>query len=310
MKEEKRYRILSLDGGGAKGIYTLGVLAGIEKKLGSALVNHFDGFYGCSTGALIIADMALGRTVGHATEMYLENIPRIMGCYRACSRTKALRKVLEKEFGNGDFMNFKKEVTIFATSASKHLPLIFKSRHYKNYTNLNIIEPGAYHTITEALMASCSAVPFFEKAVIKKSFASEKEAVMDGTFAAENPILAAMIDMVKKYKKSKEEIIAVSVGTGEFPVGINTQFLLSTIIRLDKLLLLDRLMHLNTNTLQIITQAFFNDYNIIRINDKFTDPSLKTNLLEHNVKKLKLLYEKGRESFARAEKKFEKTYFK
>jgi uncharacterized protein len=41
----KLCRILSLDGGGAKGFYTLGVLKGIEGTLGAPLHKHFDLVY-------------------------------------------------------------------------------------------------------------------------------------------------------------------------------------------------------------------------------------------------------------------------
>ena len=50
-----RYRILSLDGGGAKGFYTLGVLKEIEAMLGQRLCDRFDLIFGTSTGAIIAA---------------------------------------------------------------------------------------------------------------------------------------------------------------------------------------------------------------------------------------------------------------
>jgi predicted acylesterase/phospholipase RssA len=48
-----RCRILSLDGGGAKGFYTLGVLKEIEAMLGCPLHTRFDLIFGTSTGAII-----------------------------------------------------------------------------------------------------------------------------------------------------------------------------------------------------------------------------------------------------------------
>src|SRR6185503_8235131 len=59
MKDDDTFRILSLDGGGAKGIYTLGFLSRVEAMLkarpGGAdkkLCDHFDLIYGTSTGAI------------------------------------------------------------------------------------------------------------------------------------------------------------------------------------------------------------------------------------------------------------------
>jgi uncharacterized protein len=49
-------RILSLDGGGAKGFYTIGVLAQVEAMLKRKLLcQHFDIIFGTSTGAIIAA---------------------------------------------------------------------------------------------------------------------------------------------------------------------------------------------------------------------------------------------------------------
>lgn len=47
------FRVLTLDGGGAKGIYTLGVLKGIEGMLGRPIHEGFDLIYGTSTGSII-----------------------------------------------------------------------------------------------------------------------------------------------------------------------------------------------------------------------------------------------------------------
>ena len=54
-------RILSLDGGGAKGFYTLGVLKEIEGMLRCPLYKRFDLVFGTSTGAIIASLIALGR---------------------------------------------------------------------------------------------------------------------------------------------------------------------------------------------------------------------------------------------------------
>ena len=51
--KDGRLRILSLDGGGAKGFYTLGVLFELEAMLNCPLHKHFDLVFGTSTGAII-----------------------------------------------------------------------------------------------------------------------------------------------------------------------------------------------------------------------------------------------------------------
>lgn len=58
-------RVLSLDGGGAKGFYTLGVLKEIEALVGVRLCEKFDLIYGTSTGAIIAA--LLGHTCSESS---------------------------------------------------------------------------------------------------------------------------------------------------------------------------------------------------------------------------------------------------
>ena len=52
------YAILSLDGGGSKGFYTLGVVSELEGLLGNPLSSKFDLIYGTSTGARIASALS------------------------------------------------------------------------------------------------------------------------------------------------------------------------------------------------------------------------------------------------------------
>ena len=58
----KLFRVLSLDGGGAKGFYTLGALMEVEALVGRRLCEKFDLIYGTSTGAIIAALLGLGKS--------------------------------------------------------------------------------------------------------------------------------------------------------------------------------------------------------------------------------------------------------
>ena len=53
--ENNELNILVLDGGGSKGVYSLGVLKELELKLGKPLYTHFGLIYGTSTGSIIPA---------------------------------------------------------------------------------------------------------------------------------------------------------------------------------------------------------------------------------------------------------------
>src|SRR5579859_1744666 len=85
-----RYRILSLDGGGSKGIYTLGVLCELESALGRPLYEHFQLVYGTSTGAIIAAMLSCGNSAAATKDKYLELAPKVMGNRSGRARTDAL----------------------------------------------------------------------------------------------------------------------------------------------------------------------------------------------------------------------------
>ena len=72
-------RILALDGGGAKGFYTLGVLKEIEALVGMPLYQRFDLIFGTSTGAIIAALLALGHTVDSIHGLYQDHVPTVIG---------------------------------------------------------------------------------------------------------------------------------------------------------------------------------------------------------------------------------------
>src|SRR3546814_6253945 len=63
-------RVLTLDGGGAKGFYTLGVLKEIEAMTGCPLHQRFDLVFGTSTGAIIASLIALGHGTDAILELY------------------------------------------------------------------------------------------------------------------------------------------------------------------------------------------------------------------------------------------------
>lgn len=86
-------RILSLDGGGAKGFYTLGVLREVEGLLGGPLYRHFDLIFGTSTGSIIASLLALGYEVEAIHKLYCEHVPKVMSKRFAKGRSAALKEL-------------------------------------------------------------------------------------------------------------------------------------------------------------------------------------------------------------------------
>src|ERR1700722_8399402 len=97
-------RILSLDGGGAKGFYTLGVLAQVEAMLkGKLLCDHFDLIFGTSTGAIIAALLSLVYKLGDILTLYRQHVPTVMGNKTTAWRSEALAVLAARVFGDKDF---------------------------------------------------------------------------------------------------------------------------------------------------------------------------------------------------------------
>src|SRR6478672_31993 len=86
-------RILSLDGGGAKGFYTLGVLKEIEALIARPLHEGFDLVFGTSTGAIIAALICLGRSVDEIHELYKQYVPEVMRRKKPADKTAALEEL-------------------------------------------------------------------------------------------------------------------------------------------------------------------------------------------------------------------------
>src|SRR5579872_1299337 len=77
--EQGIFRVLSLDGGGAKGFYTLGALKEIEALVSCRLCQKFNLIYGTSTGAIIAALLGLGHTVDEIESLYRLRVVSVMG---------------------------------------------------------------------------------------------------------------------------------------------------------------------------------------------------------------------------------------
>src|SRR5262245_18564850 len=92
-------RILSLDGGGAKGFYTLGALREVEALLGGGpLYEQFDLIFGTSTGAIIAALLCLGKKTDEVHELYKATVPRVVSQTSSKAKSAALAHLAQEVF--------------------------------------------------------------------------------------------------------------------------------------------------------------------------------------------------------------------
>ncbi len=70
-------RILSIDGGGIRGVFPAAFLASIEQDLERPLVDYFDLIAGTSTGGIIAIGLAMGLSAQDLLELYEDRGPEI-----------------------------------------------------------------------------------------------------------------------------------------------------------------------------------------------------------------------------------------
>jgi uncharacterized protein len=290
------FRILSLDGGGAKGFYTLGVLKEIEGIAGAPLCDRFGLIFGTSTGAIIAALLALGKSVDEIHVLYKEHVPAIMRAWTATGKSAALERLAQTVFGDLKFDTFRTGIGIVATHWQLEKPMIFKASVAQAHGRQGTFQPGFGGTIAEAIQASCAAYPFFNRPMLKTG-KGELVEVVDGGYCANNPTLYAIADAVMALHKNRSDLRVVSLGVGTYPEpkywGPK-----AWVRRLKSVRLLQKTLNVNTASMEQLRMVLFKDVPAIRISDTFAQPEMATDLMEADLVKLNILFQRGRDSFA------------
>jgi len=297
-------RILSLDGGGAKGFYTLGVLKQVEALVGGPLCEHFDLIFGTSTGAIIAALLGLGRSVENVHQMYQQHVPSIMKAFWPKNKTAALVATAEQVFGDATFGEMKTRVGIVATRWLMETPMIFKARVDQTFGRQATFTPGSGVTVAKAVQASCSAYPFFKTTTVSTPDGSVE--LFDGGYCANNPTLYAIADAVKALRYDLRDIRVLSVGVGEYPEPKNMRSRTKNWWFLAPLL--QKTLNVNTQSMDQLREILFDDIQTVRVNDRYTEPHMATDLMESDLKKLTILYQRGSASFGKHEKDIKRLF--
>jgi len=293
-------KILSLDGGGAKGFYTLGVLREVEAILPRPIHETFDIIFGTSTGSIIATLLATGKTVEEVHALYCEHVPKIMQAKRPAERTRHLREVGESVFGDEGFDTVLTGLGIVSTKWQLETPMIFKSRQTQAHGRRATFVPGFGCTLADAVEASCSAFPFFDRKTVITSTGDEIE-LFDGGYVANNPALYALADAVGPLKFAPADCRVLTIGCGQYPEP-RYSFIERTKRRLWLVQLLQKTLEVNTASMDQLRQLLFANVPTVRVSDTFDKPEMATDMFEHDLKKLNILRQQGQQSFGRLEK--------
>ncbi|CDX41412.1 Patatin [Mesorhizobium plurifarium] len=299
--QRKSFKILSLDGGGAKGFYTLGVLAEVEAAVGKPLAEIFDLIYGTSTGSIIGTLLATGMSVEEIHTIY-KRVPTVMKQRSRSAKTAALAKIAQEIFKNSGHEALKTGIGIVTTNWQTERPMIFKADVAQAHGREASFIPLFGVKLRDAVQASCSAFPFFE---LKTVTTAQGHNILlgDGGFCANNPSLYAVADATEAFGIGRKNIALLSIGCGVYPTPIKTITDFSYwSTKLLSVQLLQKVLEVNTQSLEQLGNVLFSDLPMVRINDRFSKPELATDLLEHNLTKLNILRQQGSISYGEREK--------
>lgn len=293
-------RVLALDGGGAKGFYTLGVLKEIEAMLDCPLYKRFDIIFGTSTGAIIATLLGLGLKIDEIHDLYKKHVPTVMSKKKPDDKTQALSALSSEVFGKNTFDDMKTRVGVVATRWVTERPMIFKGNADQAHGRTGTFAPGFGVSVAEAVQASCSAYPFFLRKTVVTSTGDEVE-LIDGGYCANNPTLYAMADAIIALGHTPENVRVVNVGVGNYPEPKPSLKMRLAKKYLVSVQLLQKTFEVNTQSMDQLRTILFQNVPTIRISDTFERPEMATDLMEHDLKKLNLLRQRGRDSFASRE---------
>jgi patatin-like phospholipase/acyl hydrolase len=211
------FRVLSLDGGGVRGVFAASVLAHLEEFGCEPLVDFFDLIVGTSTGAIIGLGIAAGIPARDVLNFYREKAPKIFAKPRrltALLRPKytnhILQTILKDQFGELTLNDLRVPVCIPSYELAEGVPRVFKSDHNPQ------LHWGGEQLAWKVAVASSSAPIFFPAYGIAAA-----DAHVDGGLWANNPVLVGISEAVCYFDRDLRDVTVLSIGSGSHAVRID-----------------------------------------------------------------------------------------
>lgn len=250
-------RILSLSGGGVRGLVTLGALAQLETMIRSefddpdmVLSDYYDLIAGTSTGSIISVSLAMGWDVARIKALYDELCPilfrpnRRLGFFKPRFEAQKLQDVLEENLVDEDGNDLELGSTALKTGllvCAKRMDTDSawlltnnpKASFFQPELNQSYL-PNRHYKLKDLVRASTAAPTYLSPMRITISdgsagFPREEGVFVDGAIGGQNnPSLAALkIATLPSYKFNwklgADQLSILSIGTGYFRQRVGTE---------------------------------------------------------------------------------------
>ncbi|MBL8210676.1 MAG: patatin-like phospholipase family protein [Bryobacterales bacterium] len=218
-------KILSIDGGGIRGIIPALVLAHIEQRTGTRVSELFDLIAGTSTGGILALGLAkpanehgpLYRASDLAAlyEQYgsaIFNRPRWRTLLPSGNlldekySVAGLEGVLKQYFGDTRLGEATTPVVVTAYETERRFPFFFRSERAREEISYNF-------RMADAARATSAAPTYFEPLRLDAATPADYYSLVDGGVFANNPALCAWVD-ARALFPGESEFLLVSLGTG------------------------------------------------------------------------------------------------
>jgi patatin-like phospholipase/acyl hydrolase len=218
-------RVLSIDGGGVRGLLPASLIAEIEQRTGKRTHELFDLMVGTSIGAITVMSLAAPdpedprkprQSALELVDFYSEVAPRIFSVsvsrwLRTGDRllhekypNEALEQVLADAFGDTALGDALTPVMVTAFDTENRRPMMFKSEQARREPEWNL----PMRTVGRGAIA---APTLFEPLHLDLA-TGEHPTCVDGAIYANNPAMCAYVEALKMDPGSK--VFMVSIGTG------------------------------------------------------------------------------------------------
>ncbi|MEH1805772.1 patatin-like phospholipase family protein [Nostoc sp.] len=249
-KARPKYKILSIDGGGIRGIIPALILAEIERRTQKPIFSLFDLITGTSSGGIL----ALGLTKPRLSSDVSDNLPvaeytaedllqlfieygveifyeplfeRLLGplediFLQPKYPSESKEEIFRQYFGNAPLENNLKEVFVTSYDIEQRIPIFFTNQLEKQQIESKNFQKlcGGFLLLDAALATTATPTYFAPHRLVNPHNSGIAYTLIDGGVFANNPahlaILEAQISSKRKAQKvlNTEDILVVSLGTG------------------------------------------------------------------------------------------------